>query len=82
MKQFIGDVTSTKMDKTIVVTVTKPWMHPIYKKTVKRTKKYLVHDPKQTASVGDRVSFAETKPISKHKRFIINSIIESNPKSL
>ena len=71
MKQFSGTVVSTKMDKTIVVEVTRKWTHPKYKKTVKRTKKYLVHDANNSAKVGDVVAFSETKPLSKRKRFAL-----------
>jgi small subunit ribosomal protein S17 len=73
MKQFKGTVISDKMDKTIVVLVERDWMHPLYKKTIKRTKKYLVHDEKG-AKIGDSVVFTETKPISKRKRFKLVSI--------
>ena len=69
MKQFSGIVTSTKMSQTIVVEVSRRWAHPKYKKIVKRTRKYQVHDPQQKFAVGDHVNFVETKPISKHKRF-------------
>ena len=71
MKTFTGTVTSTKMDKTVVVEVTRSWTHPTYRKTVKRTKKYLVHDEVNTSSVGDSVNFIETKPYSKLKRFCL-----------
>ena len=76
MKTFTGIVTSTKMDKTIVVEVTRMWMHPKYKKTVKRTKKYLVHDEVQSASLKDTVKFTESTPISKRKRFKLLEIVK------
>jgi len=73
MKQFKGNVVSDKMDKTIVVLVESFWTHPKYKKTITKTKKYLVHDEKG-AKIGDSVVFEETKPISKRKKFILVSI--------
>jgi small subunit ribosomal protein S17 len=74
MKTFTGIVTSTKMAKTIRVEVTRAWTHPMYQKTVKRTKKYLVHDEGKKAQVGDLVEFNECRPLSKLKRFKLISI--------
>jgi small subunit ribosomal protein S17 len=74
MKTFNGKVVSTKMDKTIVVEVTRMWTHPIYRKRVKRTRKYLVHDEENQAKLNDQVLFAQTKPISKLKHFKLISI--------
>lgn len=71
MKQFTGTVVSTKMNKTVVVEVVSRFIHPLYKKTLFRTKKYLVHDEKDSAKVGQKIMFSETKPISKKKRFIV-----------
>ena len=79
MKTFQGIVTSTKMDKTAVVQVTRMWMHPKYKKRVKRTKKYLIHDEKNIAKVNDKVIFSESKPISKRKSFKLESVISKSP---
>lgn len=71
MKLFQGTVTSTNMQKTIKVEVTRNAKHPLYKKIVKSTKSYLVHDETETAQVGDRVTFAETRPLSRRKRFTL-----------
>lgn len=68
MKTYTGRVTSINMDKTIVVQVTRMWIHPIYKKRVKRTKKFLVHDEKNQAKLDQTVTFTESTPISKRKR--------------
>ena len=73
MKTFQGTVVSTKMDKTVVVEVSRIWTHPLYKKTLRTTKKYLVHDEENKAKEGDTVSFTESKPISKRKRFKLTS---------
>ncbi|OGV95976.1 30S ribosomal protein S17 [Microgenomates group bacterium RBG_16_45_19] len=75
MKLFIGNVISVKMKQTAVVNVTRAWTHPIYHKTIKRTKKYLVHDPQSLAVVGDVVRFAPAKPFSKRKHFILREVV-------
>lgn len=75
MKQFKGIVVSDKMDKTVSVLVERNWMHPIYKKSLKRTKKYLVHN-EIGAKSGDVVIFSETKPMSKYKKFTLVEIVK------
>ena len=60
-----GVVVSAKMDKTVVVEVERKYMHPLYKKFVRTTKKYHVRDAAGRAKVGDKVSFAEHSPFSK-----------------
>ncbi len=64
-----GTVVSTKMQDTIVVAVDRYVKHPKYKKYLRRTKKYLVHDKGNTRAEGEAVSIREAKPISKRKRF-------------
>ncbi len=68
----IGVVVSDKMDKTCVVAVTSNVKHPLYKKVVKVTKKFKVHDEENTCKLGDVVEIMETRPISKtvHFRFL------------
>jgi len=66
-KTRVGNVVSTKMDKTIVVEYTARVPHPRFKKIVKRTKKFYAHDEKSEAVVGDKVRIEETRPISKLK---------------
>lgn len=73
MKPLKGTVVSTQMDKTVVVSVETKWQHPVYKKTVKRTKKYLAHDL-LGAQVNDQVTMQPVKPISKRKHFQVISI--------
>ncbi len=75
MKQFKGTIISDKMDKSAVVVVESSWRHPLYKKTVKRSKKYLVHNT-LSAKTGDMVEISESKPMSKKKRFIITKILK------
>ncbi|MBU0647440.1 30S ribosomal protein S17 [Patescibacteria group bacterium] len=66
---FNGVVASDKMDKTIVVLVSRVKIHPRYKKRYTVSKKYKVHDEKNQYKEGDKVSFVETRPISKDKKW-------------
>jgi small subunit ribosomal protein S17 len=66
-----GVVVSDKNDKTVVVEVERRFTHPLFKKTVRRTKKYHAHDEKNEAKVGDRVWIQECAPLSRLKRCII-----------
>jgi small subunit ribosomal protein S17 len=66
-----GVVVSSKNDKTIVVQVERRYTHPLFKKTVRRTKKYHAHDEKNVFKVGDLVSIEESAPISKLKRWVV-----------
>ncbi len=75
-KQLIGKVVSNKMDKTIVVEIENLVMHPLYKKSVRRTKKIKGHDEKNECSIGDVVRVEETRPLSKEKRYRLLEIIE------
>jgi small subunit ribosomal protein S17 len=71
-----GIVDSTKMDKTIVVKVIDRVRHPLYDKTLQRTKKLYVHDETNDAKEGDRVRVAETRPLSKNKRWRLVEVLE------
>ena len=71
-----GQVTSDGMDKTAVVTVITRKPHPRYRKTMARTTRLYVHDEDNTLKVGDRVRVAETRPLSKKKRWRIVEILE------
>jgi len=73
---LVGVVTSDKMDKTIVVTVTNKRMDQLYKKYVTRTKKCKAHDEKNEAHVGDKVRIIESRPLSKEKCWRLVEIIE------
>lgn len=70
MKTLTGKITSNKMDKTVAVVVNKLWTHPIYKKSIRRTKKYLAHT-EDSLKIGQTVTIAESKPISKKKRWTV-----------
>ena len=71
-----GVVVSDKMDKTVVVSVVEKYKHPLYKKTVTRTKRFKAHDESNECGVGDRVEIIETRPISKDKCWRVNKIVE------
>ncbi len=75
-KTLIGIVSSDKADKTIVVTVVSPKTHPLYKKKYTTTKKFIAHDEKNEAAIGDKVSIMETKPLSARKHFTLKRVIE------
>lgn len=62
-----GVVVSDKMDKTVVVRVERRVMHPVYKKIIRRSKKFAAHDEKNSCKVGDKVTIRECRPISKRK---------------
>ncbi|MEO1001975.1 MAG: 30S ribosomal protein S17 [Cyanobacteria bacterium J06638_7] len=74
-KERVGTVVSDKMDKTVVVAVENRFPHPIYKKTVSRTKRYKAHDETNGCKVGDRVRITETRPLSRTKRWTVAEVI-------
>jgi len=75
-KEFIGRVISSKMQKTIVVKVARMQRHPKYNKILKRYNKFKAHDEKNSAAAGDTVRIAETRPLSKDKRFRLVEVIK------
>lgn len=72
MRTKTGTVTSTKMQKTIVVTVTTYKTHPKYKKRYRSSSKFYAHDENGVAKLGDTVTINETRPLSKMKRWILD----------
>jgi len=74
-KLRIGTVASDKMDKTITVSVETVKQHPLYKKTIKTSKKYKAHDENNEAKAGDIVKIMETRPLSKDKRWRLVEIV-------
>jgi len=74
-KVRVGTVTSDKMEKTITVSVETVKQHPLYKKTIKTSKKYKVHDENNEAKIGDVVRIMETRPLSKDKRWRLVEIV-------
>ena len=75
-KSRIGTVVSNKMQKTIVVAIQELVQHKLYKKSVKRTVKFLAHDENNDANIGDKVQIMETRPLSKLKRWRLVQIVE------
>lgn len=71
-----GIVASSSMDKTVVVVVTERVRHPRYGKTVQRTKRLYAHDEHNDLNVGDRVRLAETRPLSRQKRWRVEKVLE------
>jgi len=71
----VGEVVSTKMQKTIVVQVSRRVLHPLYKRIVKKHKKFYAHDEASTAQVGDVVRISESRPLSKLKRWKLEEVI-------
>jgi len=75
-KSITGTVVSDKMEKTVVVQVATTTRHRIYKKILRRTKRYLAHDDRLGAKPGDTVRIVETRPLSRHKRWRVAEIVE------
>lgn len=75
-KTIVGIVSSAKSDKTIVVTVQAKKTHPLYRKQYTVSRKFMAHDEKNEAQVGDKVAIVETRPLSARKRHTLSKIIE------
>jgi len=75
-KSRVGVVSSNLMDKTITVKVERRLGHPLYSKSIKKSKKFMAHDEKNECQVGDTVRIMETRPLSKNKRWRLVEIIE------
>ena len=78
VKQQIGIVISNKMEKTIVVKVENRYPHPIYSKTLVKTKRYLAHDELEQSNIGDQVLLHECRPLSKRKCWKLVKIISKS----
>jgi small subunit ribosomal protein S17 len=74
-REVVGTVVSDKMQKTIVVKVDRRVRDPLYKKYVLRSRRYKAHDEKNEAKVGDQVSLVESRPMSREKRWVLQSIL-------
>tara|TARA_B110000438_G_scaffold50801_1_gene51256 strand:+ start:344 stop:631 length:288 start_codon:yes stop_codon:yes gene_type:complete len=74
-KTMTGKVVSNKMNKTVVIKVERRFAHPVFKKVVKTTKKYKVHDEKNECLEGDIIRIQETRPLSKEKRWRLLGIV-------
>ena len=78
VKQQIGIVISNKMQKSIVIKVEKKYPHPIYSKTLVKTKKYVAHDELDECNIGDQVLVEECRPLSKRKRWKLIKILSKS----
>jgi small subunit ribosomal protein S17 len=74
-KSQVGVVTSSAMQKTITVAVDRLVKHPLYKKTLRRTSRFLAHDENNSCQVGDRVRIVETRPLSARKRWRVADVL-------
>ncbi len=70
-----GTVVSNRMDKSVTVAIVRRYQHPLYKKVVRSTKKVLAHDEQNNCKVGDVIQVIETRPLSKRKRWRVQSVI-------
>lgn len=75
-KERVGIVVGNKMDKTVTVAVERLVSHPLYKKVLRRTKKYHAHDKENTCNMGDLVRIREIRPLSKTKRWTMIEIVK------
>ncbi len=76
IKTKIGKVVSDSMEKSVVVKVEYLVSHPLYKKRIKKSTKFMAHDEKDICNIGDKVKIAETRPLSKRKRWRVTEILE------
>jgi small subunit ribosomal protein S17 len=75
-KTMVGEVVSNKMAKTVSVRVDRLMKHAKYKRYVRRSRTFMAHDEKGTCQIGDRVKIIESRPLSRHKRWRVMSILE------
>jgi small subunit ribosomal protein S17 len=73
--QLTGTVVSDKMDKTVVVAVERQVRHGVYGKSQRKTSRYVAHDEKNEAKVGDTVAIAESRPLSRRKRWTVTRVV-------
>lgn len=74
-RRLEGVVVSNKGEMTVVVQVERKFLHPRYRKTVRSHKKYMAHDAENTCNIGDTVRIVESKPISRRKRWVMESVL-------
>ena len=75
-KRLTGRVASNKMDKSVVVVVTRTKRHPLYQKVIRIRKRYMAHDADNACQIGDQVRIVESRPLSKKKRWVVEAILE------
>ena len=76
VKTKVGTVVSNKMDKSILVRVDRKVKHPLYKKYITRSSKFVAHDERNECQAGDRVKIVETRPLSRRKRWRLMEVLE------
>ena len=74
-REVVGIVVRDKMDKGVIVAVERRVRHDVYRKIRRRTRTFMAHDEENSARVGDRVAMAESRPLSKRKRFVVTRVI-------
>ncbi len=74
-RRLTGVVTSNKMTKTVLVEITRTFRHPLYRKVVHRSKRVMAHD-ELGCQIGDRVQIVESRPLSRQKRWVVESIVK------
>lgn len=79
-KIYTGEVISDKMNKTVVVAVTRLAQHPVYKKTIRKIEKFKAHDEENRCKQGDTVSIIESRPLSKDKRWKVLDVVKRGSK--
>jgi small subunit ribosomal protein S17 len=77
--ELTGTVVSDKMEKTVTVAVERKVRHEVYGKSQKRTSTFLAHNENNEAKMGDRVAIAESRPLSRHKRWVVTRVVEKAP---
>ncbi len=80
-RRLVGVVASNKMMKTVVVEITRTFRHPIYKKVIHRTKRVMAHD-ELGCQVGDQVQIVESRPLSRHKRWVVEAILKREERAV
>jgi small subunit ribosomal protein S17 len=77
-RRLEGTVVSNKMDKTAVVRIDRSYRHPLYGKVIKDSKKFMAHDENNECQIGDTVIIVESRPLSRHKRWVVQSIVRGD----
>ncbi len=77
-RRMTGRVVSNKMDKTVVVLVDRSYRHPLYGKVVRSSKRFMAHDEGNRCEIGDEVLIVESRPLSKNKRWAVQSILRED----
>ena len=74
--EIVGTVVSNKMTKSVVVTIERQVRDAVYGKQIKRTSRFMAHDERDDAKVGDKVALVESRPLSRRKRWVVTRVVE------